>query len=463
MGPPTESQAGAHPRTIRRISVRKLFGMYDYDLAPVSSVAPSDENLLILYGENGCGKTTILKLVYHMLSPEPNEGHRTYVGGVPFRSLEIELTDGFVVRAERPEKLVGRFKAVILYQGKALQSYAFRDERIAESPDVLIEKEYLSRYRSRVLKQRELIFDLSYSSKDEGQHMKFCEGLAKLAVPFHFLGDERRLAQPKRHKSSNSESEDGDQSEAPVEQAIQRAEYWIRRQTLKAFDSGAQTSNDIYTQVIERISELGDQSNHDPAAVSCGGLIDRVNELYERNAGFAKYGLTAPLAVERLVKSIRTAHAGTLHTVERVLAPYFDGLSARLDELSPIEHLLTTFVGRLNEFLHHKAVEYDLKRGFRVLTGAGEVLGPQQLSSGENELLLMLCSILGSRDKATVFLIDEPEISLNVKWQRMLISAMLDCLRGTNSQIVIASHSIELVAQYRGAVCRLGAPDDSRN
>ena len=55
--------------TIRRITVNDLFGRYTYVVEP-----RDNSNLLILYGDNGSGKTTILRLLFHLLSAGRTQG-----------------------------------------------------------------------------------------------------------------------------------------------------------------------------------------------------------------------------------------------------------------------------------------------------------------------------------------------------------------------------------------------------
>jgi ABC-type glutathione transport system ATPase component len=52
-------------------------------------------------------------------------------------------------------------------------------------------------------------------------------------------------------------------------------------------------------------------------------------------------------------------------------------------------------------------------------------------------------------------MIDEPEISLNVKWQRQLVQALLDITESANIQFIFASHSMELLAQHMSRVVKL--------
>ena len=87
-------------KAIKRIQVKKLFDTYDYDLFP-SNLASDPECLLILYGDNGSGKTTILRIIFHLLAPEDGEGHKTQVARIPFKRFEVDFTSGERVWAER--------------------------------------------------------------------------------------------------------------------------------------------------------------------------------------------------------------------------------------------------------------------------------------------------------------------------------------------------------------------------
>ena len=94
--------ATARTRSIRRISVTNLFGMYDYNL-PISKDTSMPEKISILYGDNGSGKTTILKLAFHLLAPEDGEGHKSTAAPIPFERFEIDLQDNTKIWAERPK------------------------------------------------------------------------------------------------------------------------------------------------------------------------------------------------------------------------------------------------------------------------------------------------------------------------------------------------------------------------
>ena len=52
-------------------------------------------------------------------------------------------------------------------------------------------------------------------------------------------------------------------------------------------------------------------------------------------------------------------------------------------------------------------------------------------------------------------MIDEPEISLNIKWQRIIINSLLDITNEANIQFIFASHSLEIISQHRNRVAKL--------
>ena len=69
----------------------------------------------------------------------------------------------------------------------------------------------------------------------------------------------------------------------------------------------------------------------------------------------------------------------------------------------------------------------------------GERLFPQQLSSGEKQMLIILLTVLVQDNKPHVLFLDEPEVSLHIDWQGRLIDLILQL--NPNVQIILATHS----------------------
>lgn len=61
------------------------------------------------------------------------------------------------------------------------------------------------------------------------------------------------------------------------------------------------------------------------------------------------------------------------------------------------------------------------------------------LSSGERHLLVLLTIFVIEGDHRDVFMVDEPEISLNMVWQKKLLPLLHEL--APNAQIIVASHS----------------------
>lgn len=65
------------------------------------------------------------------------------------------------------------------------------------------------------------------------------------------------------------------------------------------------------------------------------------------------------------------------------------------------------------------------------------------LSRGEKTVIYLFLSVFLYKDEKSVFLLDEPEISLHVRWQHTLIKDLSDI--APNSSFIIATHSPSLV------------------
>jgi energy-coupling factor transporter ATP-binding protein EcfA2 len=87
---------------IKCLSVQRLFGQYNYELKDRASAKDSASRLLLLYGENGSGKTTILRTLFFLLSHLDKRGHKSQVQKLRaedvIHELRMLLEESFLIR-----------------------------------------------------------------------------------------------------------------------------------------------------------------------------------------------------------------------------------------------------------------------------------------------------------------------------------------------------------------------------
>ncbi len=92
------------------------------------------------------------------------------------------------------------------------------------------------------------------------------------------------------------------------------------------------------------------------------------------------------------------------------------------------------FIGGKDLSLNDDAIEVAI---------AGKKLNLSALSSGEKQLLKILVETVNAL--ASVIIVDEPELSMHVDWQRRLIPSMRTL--NPRTQLIIATHSPEIMAE----------------
>ena len=122
-----------------------------------------------------------------------------------------------------------------------------------------------------------------------------------------------------------------------------------------------------------------------------------------------------------------------------------DHIQSRVQEVTNERNLLLRPFSVLSE-LSRKFFEYE---GIRVsdaitLGEARAAIESEKLSAGEKHMLSFLC--YNTFSKKTAIFIDEPELSLHVDWQRLLLPTLLK--QGTGNQFFIATHSPFIYAKY---------------
>lgn len=436
-------QTNGTPPMITNIRVEKLFYEYTYEISPHDFPSSETDKLLLLYGNNGSGKTTILNLLYHLLDPEPYGGHRTFVGKTPFKKFEVQTSLGWTISATRPGKeLNGAYHLKVTSNtGEDLKPFIWEPD--SNSSD--------------------------RSKNQEAAYQKICETLEQLGLSFHYLRDTRRVESgsqsdmrlrekvhfdfsPSEYRNhvyhrDLRQSEALDSTDELLLASLNKTVDWIRTRSISSTNEGYTNVNVVYLDVIKRIIAKEGKGN-----LSIGDLAKMLRDLSIENEAFSRFGLTPPLEVGDLTRELEKVDSTDIDALNAIIGPYIEGHTARLDALDELRGVIQNFVSTLEDFYEGKKVEYDVRRGLKFYSRSGHEIDPIELSSGERQLLLLFCNAIISRDHRTILIIDEPEISLNVKWQRNLIPALLRCLEGTEYQLFIATHSVEILSQYRSAV-----------
>ena len=112
------------------------------------------------------------------------------------------------------------------------------------------------------------------------------------------------------------------------------------------------------------------------------------------------------------------------------------------DKSFSVEKMLT----RLNQYFlesDKEIVRDDNNKITLKKIGTESHLPWHLLSRGEKTLIYLFVVTFLYKEKVSIFLFDEPEISLHVKWQKKLISDLAEL--APNNQFIIATHSPSLV------------------
>jgi predicted ATP-dependent endonuclease of OLD family len=247
--------------------------------------------------------------------------------------------------------------------------------------------------------------------------------------------------------------------EIALSQAMSTASNWVSKKALQGANQGSMNVHSVYIDVLHHVIKQSQEKARADTRAHSALLLARLKQIETMTKEFALYELATELSTAELTKALRARSLRSSSLAAELLEPYIASLEGRLRAVQPVYHTIDRFVSIINQFLSDKSLIFRLTQGFKVQNKLDAILSPSQLSSGEQQLLLLFYYVLTGRDKPSIFIIDEPEISLNIKWQRRLVQSLLDVTEQASIQFIFASHSMELLAQHRSRVVKL---DDAK-
>lgn len=458
------AREGGPPGLIASIGLKGLFGRYDYEIH-VPTIARS-QRLLLFYGDNGTGKTTILRLLWHLLSAAEDRGHRTLILNIPFESIDVHLTDGSEIRAYRSHGGTGPYTIRVSRDGLVLTQ--------TEWPTAGSRGDFFDSWNEQDLIENLDTFpdETAVLAREHLAKRRLFSYLKNLEARPYYLADDRNiysddLETPSRvrrdretallrHTMGGGVRHVPEEAQGVVAQELEtsmaRASAFLRNLTLGGNASGSAGANSVYLEVLNRLG--GGQSGGSEHQI-VERLRSRLADQGDRSKRFEILGLVPRFPTDDFLSAVSQLPEGRAPIAEEVLTPYLDSLTARLEALQPAQRLLRTFLDEVNGFLRDKELIFRPQRGLQIRVSADTYLETSQLSSGERQIVLLLCNALLARRGTRLFIVDEPELSLNAKWQRKVLSGLLACTDGAPVQFIVATHSLELLSEYQSNVARL--------
>ena len=439
---------------IVRLTIDELFGPGS---SPIDIEFKLDHRVTVLHGRNGSGKTITLKLIEAI-----QEGRFEVLAQYPLKRLRLDLSDGSSLAfepRENPENSA---------EGAAVWKFEYTIQRIGTTeplsniiknsqPDPL--EEFSIQLDIALLKRRLGQGSTRQASKPDAdpqrrarevrekrlaphreKHAALCELLDRLPE-IKFIKADRLFV---RTQHSADPSRENTKESAP-ELMVERLSQDIRQHIIEADRQYRLTSTRLDSSLPKRLfADHGELPSLDE-------LERREIDLRDQTKRLLDVGLLReqPEEIDRskLTEDQKKTFFIILQDREEKLAPF-------ASVASKAQRLLDS----LNRKLAPKSVRLDVEAGYQVFTANGDALPLDCLSSGEQHELVLLHELLFEVQPGSLILIDEPELSLHVTWQKDVLPDLLEIAKLAGLDIVLATHSPYIVGDYEDLMVRLGEP-----
>ena len=369
---------------ITEFAIRGLYGYRDITI-------PIRDNKIVLVGVNGLGKTTIINLLYFFLS---RQWYQLFEYDFSEISLEINKELLTISQTNKSKYLTKERKGPLFIE-EYLNQYI--DSQIL----------YLPTYR-RIEKELETIFpeldkSVNRYNKEIGiKHHRHRKKYVEL-IEFGMKDVEQKINNTLSEIKENARTQLNSLAGSYLRDVIRREANSFDSQLIKKLD------DDTVTKILNRVEEK------------------------TLNTEDKK---TLKIVIENIKKDSQES----LSEQDKYLVHFFAQLVNIHNSLKEQESTINQFVEVCNRYLEGKNFYYDEKNyRLEIKLDNKMPLKLSMLSSGEKQIVSLFSHLYLSGEKQYMILLDEPELSLSVEWQKHFLP---DILASNRCQfLAAATHS----------------------
>lgn len=464
---------------IKSIDVQGLYDVFDH------KIDLKKENITMILGENGLGKTIILKIIKSFFDKNFNE-----LFSFPYKKLALTFTNNSIVDIEK-EETEKSSKLIIKYSEnpKSRRNPQKHEIPIAKFGRRVRESIYSQRVRRNIYKDafiNDIEFHISnilpypierigpgrwfdhrnevaFSTKELLHYYKdlFPEEILKeydREIPDWLIkiteSTEAMLIETQRllYRSKESESE----YKSSVIKYAQELVEKIKNKTVAATDLASKLDRSYPNRVVNEITKKNKISDTEIAS----GL----EKLAKQRELLNKVGLidTEEEHLQPITDEIVNQQAENRDLINVVLQVYINDSNDKLSVYDDLAKKLELLINIINKRFLYKRLTINKKNGFIFKSTITQKEIPiTGLSSGEQHELVLFYQLLFNTIPNSLLLIDEPEISLHISWQNHFIDDLREVIKLNNFSAIIATHSPDIINNNWSLTVKLsGANND---
>jgi predicted ATPase len=405
----------------KQFYIEGLFGLYNHTIDFSTSITPNKRaSIIMLYGKNGIGKTTILRMIEGFMQLD-----FTVFREVKFNRAFLKFSNNEAI------------SVTAIYNANKVLKYLQVDYK-----------------KIRVKLDPKKTGPLNPKEEDNQSKIKEKYKTSLKDFSFEFIDTERLIK-----KNLNEEMIFNEQiKQGKLRTRVERSESSFLSEKVRVFITESQVYNSRFfsrdePELFERIL-----SNIEyPTKIDVPNLKKKISSIvkFEKDFQFERLGITKEKwDKDTLTQILLKEHRKKEPSVHKltIINSYLEVLESRNNEKISLAERLLMFENLLNEFLQDKTIAISRDKGFEITSINGDIILESQLSTGEYHLIYLTVLALCTTVKGTVIAIDEPEMSMHINWQSKLIKALLKISSKANPQFIFATHSPDIAANYSNSL-----------